>query len=166
MRIQPYNEFFPEAQPFILFNVPVKQFTYLNCVGYEFYCCNPNCDCQMANIMVHNATDGSLLTHLLYGWREEEFYLNEQFDPNDVKGFIKGDLNLIAPRNRLNKNILEAFRNWLAKDKKQKVQLFAGRYQKFKDVTKNIYPDKQDDEDNLAALLMGALQMISKDLKK
>ena len=112
------------------------------CQGHEYYCCDLSCNCEMVNIIIHEAakTNRSMsgfvdkrLTHILYGWRSYKHYVKEQFLERDCKGIVAGSLNLSEPKNHLNEAILASLHFWLKRDKKRKDQLFAQRYKKFRE---------------------------------
>lgn len=146
MRILPFYAYLPSMEPFILFNALVKN-KETSCVGYEYYCCDPKCNCKLANIIIHD-TSGNRLSHILYGWRDVKYYVKERFVKSDILGFINGSLDLREPENKQNKSLLSAFQLWLSKNKSKNKQSFESRYKKFKSVARCLpYDPDQSSKD-------------------
>jgi len=129
-----------DVRPFINFEVNVGGGT-LQLEGHEYYCIDQSCNCAIVNIMVHEV-GGSRLTQLIYGWRPYKHYVKQNFFKRDCESMVRGDLSLPEPKTHLNKMILAGFQNWLRQNKKEKDELFAGRYKKFRKKIREIGEDE------------------------
>jgi len=156
--------------PFIEFEVSDGTNTIL-CQGYEHYCCDLSCNCQLVNIMIHEAakpnsttkanandnnitTTGKYLTRILYGWRPYKHYVKERFFKSDCKGMVEGHLDLLEPKTNQNKAILKGFRLWLQKNKKQNDNLFAERYKQFRENISGTDAEMTAEDHELSQLQM------------
>jgi len=132
MIIMPFYELCPEMKPFIKFYTPINKKTIIPIIGYELYCCDPECDCRLITIMMYNVNTEKCLVTLQYGWDNYDHYIKEKFIESDVDNFINGCLMMLENRNSKTLAILASFQNWLTQDKETKKQLFASRYQECK----------------------------------
>ena len=126
-----------DIKPFIAFDVEIKPNQMVSCVGYEFICANPKCDCHEVHIGIHEVGSKKVLTYISYGWRDYEYYLSKGNSKSDAKGCIEGMIKDAKSETEQNQRILLGFRKWLSKDKAQNDQIFAERYKNFKDAVRN-----------------------------
>jgi hypothetical protein len=143
MEIRAIYDFCPELKTFITFDAKLGNGKTIPCVGHEWHCCDPECDCYLVNIMIDEANSGERLTQITYGWRNYAYYRKERFYEEDIRGFINGNLSFMEQRSEGNKGILAGFKTWLSSGYKQKVELFNKRYKQFKVICKSNDYDKE-----------------------
>ena len=114
-----------DVQPFIEFDVEIKPNQMLSCVGYEFICANPKCDCQLVHIGIYEVGSDKVLTYISYGWRDYEYYLSRGQTKEEATGYVEGKIKDSRTETEVNKRILVAFREWLSENKVQNNQIFA-----------------------------------------
>lgn len=127
----------PELSPFILFDAELSNGVKISCVGHEYHCLDPKCDCYLTNIMIHEVNTGERITQVIYGWRYYAYYKKERFLKDDIKGFINGDLSYLEERNDKNIAILAGFKTWLLTEREQKIKKFNERYKQFRVLAKS-----------------------------
>lgn len=126
-----------DTQPFVAFETAIKPKQIISCVGYEFICSNPKCDCQLVTIGIYQRGNKNVLTYISYGWRDYDHYVSKGHTKEDAKALTQGKLSDSQPETEQNKGILLAFREWLSKNKAQNNQIFAERYKQFKSAVRN-----------------------------
>lgn len=147
MIIKPFYELCPEMQPFIKFYTTINQKDIIPTIGYELYCCVPECDCRLSTIMMYNAKTEKCLATLQYGWDNYDYYIKNEFVKSDVDNFINGCLMILENKNSVTLSVLEYFQNWLREDNEIKKQLFSSRYNKCKVAAKaKGFTSKQSDD--------------------
>ena len=62
MEIRAIYDFCPELKTFITFDAKLDNGKTIPCVGHEWHCCDPECDCYLVNIMIDEANSGERLT--------------------------------------------------------------------------------------------------------
>lgn len=125
------------TEPFIIFDVEIKPKQIISCIGYELVCSNPKCDCHLIDIAVCKQGTKDVITYINYGWRDCDYYISRGHTKNDAIDSIQGKLPDYEPKTEENKSILLAFREWLSKNKTQKDQIIADRYEQFKSIVRN-----------------------------
>jgi hypothetical protein len=157
MIIKPFYELCPKMEAFIKFYTSINKKIILPIIGYELYCCDPECDCRLTTIMMYNAKTEKCLATLQYAWDNYDHYIKEKFVKSDVDNFINGCLMMLENRNSTTLAILTSFQNWLAQDKENKKQLFINRYQQFKVAAKvKGFTSKQSNDcflENIGSML-------------
>jgi len=126
-----------DIQPFVAFEVEIKPKQIISCVGYEFICSNPKCDCQLVHVGIYEKGSRKVLTYIIYGWHDYNHYVSKGHAKEEAKAFTQGKLSDSQPEAELNKSILLAFREWVSKNKAQNNQIFAERYKQFKSAVRN-----------------------------
>ncbi len=86
--------------------LPPDEYIYL-----EFYCEDLQCDCRRVFLQViSRGQPGKVFASISYGWEKESFYRKRMpWDPDDARGTVRGELDLLNEQSEFAQNFLELF---------------------------------------------------------